>query len=82
MGDAAASFNPIYGQGMTVGVKGAVLLRQLLQERLGNRKYTPEDRGTVLKGVEKVPAFSCIAAYNLIGEAVYNCIYLGCCSVI
>ncbi len=54
LGDAAASFNPIYGQGMTVGLKGAVLLCDLLQERLGGRKFDTADRGTLLAGFGKV----------------------------
>jgi 2-polyprenyl-6-methoxyphenol hydroxylase-like FAD-dependent oxidoreductase len=35
LGDAACSFNPVYGQGMTVGSMGADLLDQMLQERSG-----------------------------------------------
>jgi flavin-dependent dehydrogenase len=54
LGDAAASFNPIYGQGMTVGVKGAILLRDLLQKHLGGRKFSADHRDIFLKDFGKV----------------------------
>ena len=54
LGDACASFNPTYGQGMTVGIKGAVLMRNLLQKRLGNAKFGPSNGPAALQGFTKV----------------------------
>lgn len=54
LGDAATCFNPIYGQGMTVGIKGAVLLRDTLQKRLQGRKFSPETASSVLSGFSRV----------------------------
>lgn len=43
------------GQGMTVGIKGAILLRDLLQKRLGpGVKFSSEQSKAVLKGFGKV----------------------------
>ncbi|CAL5219219.1 g1011 [Coccomyxa viridis] len=53
LGDAATCFNPIYGQGMTVGIKGAILLRDTLQKRLHGRKSTPAEASSVLSGFSK-----------------------------
>ncbi|BDA41680.1 Putative epoxidase LasC [Coccomyxa sp. Obi] len=54
LGDAATCFNPVYGQGMTVGIKGAILLRDLLQKRLGpGVKFSSEQSKAVLKGFGK-----------------------------
>ena len=54
LGDAATCFNPIYGQGMTVGIKGAVLLRSTLQKRLQGRRFGPGTAGSVLHGFSRV----------------------------
>ena len=54
LGDAATCFNPIYGQGMTVGIKGAILLRDTLQKRLQGRKFTSEPASSVLSGFSRV----------------------------
>ena len=54
LGDAATCFNPIYGQGMTVGIKGAILLRDTLQKRLQGRHFTPKAASSVLSGFSKV----------------------------
>ncbi len=37
LGDAVCAFNPVYGQGMTVAVQGAVLLREQLKNALRDR---------------------------------------------
>lgn len=34
LGDAACTFNPVYGQGMTVAVMGATLLAEMVAARL------------------------------------------------
>ena len=54
LGDAATCFNPIYGQGMTVGIKGAILLRDTLQKRLQGRKFTPVAASSILSGLSRV----------------------------
>ena len=53
VGDAATCFNPIYGQGMTVGIKGAILLRDTLQRRLQGRKFSSSTAPAVLSGFSK-----------------------------
>jgi 2-polyprenyl-6-methoxyphenol hydroxylase-like FAD-dependent oxidoreductase len=58
MGDAFSRFNPVYGQGMAVAAKEAVLLKQLLRQRAG--------AGGSLEGIES--AFFAAAA-PLIGTA-------------
>lgn len=54
VGDAATCFNPIYGQGMTVGIKGAILLRDTLQQRLQGRKFSSQAATSVLSGFSRV----------------------------
>jgi len=46
MGDAFCSFNPVYGQGMTVGAREAIALDTVLRERA--------DRGGGLEGLPKL----------------------------
>ncbi|KAK9908903.1 hypothetical protein WJX75_004497 [Coccomyxa subellipsoidea] len=54
LGDAAVSFNPVYGQGMTVGIKGAVLLRDMLKKRMGqDTTFSKEKRKDLLQGFGK-----------------------------
>ena len=60
LGDACASFNPTYGQGMTVGIKGAVLMRDMLRKRLGGTKYGSGQGSAALQGFTKV-----VAGYHL-----------------
>ncbi len=62
LGDAATCFNPIYGQGMTVGIKGAILLRDTLQKRLQGRKFTPAEASSVLSGFSKVRSHGSVLA--------------------
>ena len=64
VGDAATCFNPIYGQGMTVGIKGAILLRDTLQKRLQGRKFSASEAPSILSGFSKArqwtaPVFQC-----------------------
>jgi hypothetical protein len=58
LGDAVASMNPVHGQGMTVGVKSALLLRDCLRARLGGRKYSEAaaapSKSAVFEGFGKV----------------------------
>ena len=54
VGDAATCFNPIYGQGMTVGIKGSILLRDTLQRRLQGRKFSSQTATSVLSGFSRV----------------------------
>jgi len=54
VGDAATCFNPIYGQGMTVGIKGAILLRDTLQKRLQGRTFSSASAASALSGFSKV----------------------------
>ena len=67
LGDAATCFNPIYGQGMTVGIKGAILLRDTLQKRLQGRKFTPAAASSVLSGFSKVSSRNPLLLYALYG---------------
>ena len=55
LGDAACCFNPVYGQGMTVGVQGAVLMRDMLRARAGGAaaSLSPAKAATVLQGFTK-----------------------------
>ena len=64
VGDAATCFNPIYGQGMTVGIKGAILLRDSLRKRLQGRKFSSSEAPSILSGFSKarqqtVPVYQC-----------------------
>ncbi len=54
LGDACASFNPTYGQGMTVGIRGAVLMRDMLRKRLGNAKFGAGKGPAALQGFTQV----------------------------
>ena len=54
VGDAATCFNPIYGQGMTVGIKGAILLRDTLQKRLQGRTFSSASAASALSGFSRV----------------------------
>ncbi|KAK9844050.1 hypothetical protein WJX81_003008 [Elliptochloris bilobata] len=53
LGDAACCFNPIYGQGMTVGILGALELQQLLATRLAGRRGDRSATIAALAGVAK-----------------------------
>lgn len=61
LGDAAVSFNPVYGQGMTVGIKGAILLRDTLCKRLPSGKFSAGDSRVLLQGFGKVTSHACTA---------------------
>ncbi len=67
LGDAATCFNPIYGQGMTVGIKGAILLRDTLQKRLQGRKFTPAAASSVLSGLSRVSFRDALFLHRLYG---------------
>ena len=54
VGDAATCFNLIYGQGMTVGIKGAILLRDTLQKRLQGRTFSSASAASALSGFSRV----------------------------
>ncbi|KAK9827652.1 hypothetical protein WJX81_004004 [Elliptochloris bilobata] len=53
LGDAACCFNPIYGQGMTVGILGALELQQVLATRLAGRRGDRSATIAALAGVAK-----------------------------
>lgn len=56
VGDAVCTFNPVYGQGMTVATLGAMLLGSLLRDRLRpGEATTPSARLLALQGLPQVP---------------------------
>jgi 2-polyprenyl-6-methoxyphenol hydroxylase-like FAD-dependent oxidoreductase len=60
VGDAACSFNPVYGQGMTVAVQGADLLAETISARLQkSASLSPTAIRENLKGLSRVRYPSC-----------------------
>lgn len=75
LGDAAASFNPIYGQGMTVAIWGARLLRDLLDDagRVGDLALTglaQRFQDALQEILEPIWAFSTSSDLNVPGVTV------------
>lgn len=81
LGDAAAAFNPIYGQGMTVAVRGALTLRDALDSHVSRAHqegadpldldgFAKEFQDDLQRVVDPCWAFSTTSDFNVPGVAV------------
>ena len=61
MGDSVMALNPVHGQGITVSMMGAELLRDVLAKRLA-AKSSASNPALALRGLAKVPCIHVFAS--------------------